>query len=196
MISIYLGEVWPIQSADGGLRFHILIITQNLSIVNPCSSQEGREEATAEAPTCACIVCGFNTGALEKMDHLMCSFWVGWWTLNHWCRMQQMHQYLAARPEHLQVLANSMDNIQGIDISTGLLIAYIYIYILCIIFHYRREKQLSKFQSILFDDIWYISCTGVECSVLHQVAAFVGGKAMSAWPVSDVALAVRLYIVI
>lgn len=44
--------------------------------------------------------------------------------------------------------------------------------------------------------IWYISCTGVECSVLHQVAAFVGGKAMSAWPVSDVSLAVRLYIVI
>ena len=26
MISIYLGEVWPIQTADRGLRFHILII--------------------------------------------------------------------------------------------------------------------------------------------------------------------------
>lgn len=33
-----------------------------------------------------------------------------------------------AGPEHLQVLANSMDNIQGIGISTGLLITYIYIY--------------------------------------------------------------------
>lgn len=56
-----------------------------------------------------------------------------------------------AGPEHLQVLANSMDNIQGIDISTGLLITYIYIYYIMKIFDYRREKQLSKTQNILFD---------------------------------------------
>lgn len=179
MISIYLGEVWPIQSADRGLRFHIYTsnyhITQNLSSVSPCSSQEGREEATAEAPTCACIVCGFNTGALEKIQDLMCSFGVGWWTLNKWwfqarfvlmfiplCHsfgLEPLMQDAAdasvprgkAGPEHLQVLANSMDNIQGIGISTGLLITYIYNVESSTIGGRNNYQSFRAYYSMIFD---------------------------------------------
>ena len=60
-----------------------------------------------------------------------------------------------AGPEHLQVLANSMDNIQGIGISTGLLITYIYIYIYNVesstIGGRNNYQSFRAYYSIIFD---------------------------------------------
>lgn len=56
-----------------------------------------------------------------------------------------------AGPEHLQVLANSMDNIQGIGISTGLLITYIYNVESSTIGGRNNYQSFRAYYSMIFD---------------------------------------------